>query len=104
MTDLTFKVAKRRIEPITFSIEGSDHVYSFTPPKTAAMVLPMMESAENGLKATKAAFEWLDQGLSTEDQDHMSNRLRDPEDDFDVSELEDIVVGLVEAIGARPTT
>jgi hypothetical protein len=104
MTDLTFKVAKRRQEPITFEIEGDDHVYAFTAPKQAAMVLPMMEQAENGLMATRAAFEWLDKGLSTEDQDRITNRLKDPDDDFDVDSLEEIVVGLVEAVGARPTT
>jgi hypothetical protein len=104
MSDLTFKVAKRRNDPITFQVEGEDYEYSFTPPKTAEMVLPMMEAGENGLMATKAAFEWLDTGLSEDDQKHLEARLRDPKDDMDVSALEDIVVGLVEAVGARPTT
>ena len=104
MTDLTFKVAKRRHVPITFTVEGDEHVYNFMAPKTASMVLPMMESAENGLLATKAALDWLDKGLSQEDQDRISNRLKDPEDDFDVEALEDVVLGLVEAVGARPTT
>ena len=71
MSDLTFRTARRRTEPITFTVEGDDYVYNFMPPKTAAMVLPMLDNAENGLMATKAAFEWLDKGLSPEDQERI---------------------------------
>ena len=104
MSDLSFKVAKRRAKPITFDIEGEDHEYSFTPPKTAEMVLPMMEQADNQLASAREAFAWLDKGLSKADAERIEARLRDPKDDFDIAQLEEIVVGLVELIGARPTT
>jgi hypothetical protein len=104
VSDLAFKVAKRRVEPITFTIEGEDHEYAFTPPKRAALMMPVMENAENALVASKEAFAWLDKGLSKEDADRIAARLRDPEDDFDIDGLEAIMVGLVEAISARPTT
>jgi hypothetical protein len=104
MAELSFKVGRRSKEPITFDIEGNDHEYTFTPPKQAEMVLPMMQNAENELKAAKAAFEWLDMGMSDEDIAHMEARLRDSKDDFDIPHLEDVVSGLVEAVGARPTT
>lgn len=102
-TDISFKVAKRQTKPITFDIEGDDHIYSFTAPKTATMVLPMLDRAENELMAAKHAFDWLDKGLSLDDAARIEARLRDPEDDFDIAQLEQIVVGLVEAIGGRPT-
>lgn len=104
MTDLSFKVAKRRTKPITFDIEGDDHIYKFTPPKTAEMVLPMMDAADNEMLSSKAAFEWLDMGLSEDDAKRIEDRLRDPKDDFDILQLQDIVVGLVEMSGGRPTT
>jgi hypothetical protein len=103
-TDLSFKVAKRRREPITFDLEGSDHVYTFDAPKQAFLVLPMI-GAEDDLNAAKAAFEWLDKGLSEEDRAHLEARFRDPEDDLDVDVLEDVIEKLVErAGGGRPTT
>jgi len=103
VSDLSFKVAKRRTDAITFDLEGSAHVYSFVPPKQAAMILPMLD-AESDLEAAKAAFEWLDTGLSQEDQDHLSGRLKDPKDDLDIDILEEVVSGLVERVSGRPTT
>jgi hypothetical protein len=104
MADLSFKVGRRNTAPITFDIEGDTHEYTFIPPKQAEMVLPMMENAENELMAAKAAFAWLDQGMEAPDIEHMEKRLRDPKDDFDIPHLEEVVTGLVEATGARPTT
>jgi hypothetical protein len=104
MAELSFKVGHRSKAPITFDLEGDSHEYTFTPPKQAEMVLPMMENAENELLAAKAAFEWLDKGMSDEDIAHMERRLRDPKDNFDIPDLEEVVTGLVEAVGARPTT
>ena len=102
VADLSFKVAKRRTDTITFELEGDDHVYSFAPPKQAAMVLPMLD-ADGDMEAARAAFAWLDKGLSEEDQTRISTRLRDPEDDLDIPVLEEIIEGLVEATGGRPT-
>jgi len=104
MAELSFKVGRRDKSPITFDIEGSDHEYTFVPPKQAEMILPMMGNADNELLAAKAAFDWLDQGMEQADIKHMEKRLRDPQDDFDIPHLEEIVTGLVEAVGARPTT
>jgi hypothetical protein len=103
VTDLDFKVAKRRRQPITFSLEGDDHEYSFKPPKTAAMVLPMLDS-DSDLGAAKAAFDWLDQGLSKEDQDRISARLKDEDDDLDIATIEEVVEALTERVTGRPTT
>ena len=103
MADLSFKVAARRVDPITFDLGGDDHEYSFVPPKQADMVIPML-GADSDLVAAKAAFEWLDSGLSTEDQDRISARLKDPKDDLDIDTIEEVVTKLVEQVSARPTT
>jgi hypothetical protein len=103
MADLSFKVAVRRTEAITFDLEGSAHVYSFVPPKQADMILPMLDNADNDLAAAKAAFDWLDNGMSKEDQEHMAARLRDPKDNLDIDTVEEVVSGLVEYVSGRPT-
>ena len=103
MADLTFKVPKRNTEPVTFDLEGDKREYVFTPPKQADMVLPMLES-ENDLGAAKAAFAWLDEGLSKEDSDHITARLKNKDDDLDIDAIEEVVTGLVEHVSARPTT
>jgi hypothetical protein len=103
MADLSFKVAKRRTDAITFDLEGSKHEYSFVPPKQATMVLPMLE-ARSDLEATKYAFEWLDNGMSEEDRKHLSDRLRDPKDDLDIPHLEEVITAIVERVSGNPTT
>lgn len=103
MADLSFKVAKRRKDAVTFDLEGSTRTYSFTPPKQADMVLPMLD-ADNDLDAAKAAFAWLDNGLSEEDREHISSRLKDPDDDLDIGTIEEVVSDLVEFVSGRPTT
>jgi len=104
VSDLSIKVKKRNKAVITFDIEGSDHQYAFTPPKQAEMVLPMLDS-DSDLEAAKAAFEWLDNGMSEDDRKHLSDRLRDKDDDLDIDAVEDIVTALVEKAGGdRPTT
>jgi hypothetical protein len=102
-TDLSFKVAARDSSTITFDLEGDKHVYSFEPPKQALMVLPAINGGSD-LAAAKAAFDWLDEGLSEEDQKHMRDRLMDKEDNLDIDSVEEVVGALVEYISGRPTT
>jgi hypothetical protein len=103
MADLHFKVASRRTKPITFTLDGEDHEYSFTPPKQADMVLPMLE-ADDDIEAARAAFAWLDDGLSEEDRERISKRLKDKKDDLDIPQVQDMVNGLSEYVANLPTT
>lgn len=104
MADLSFRVAVRRREAITFTLDGDEHVYNFDPPKVASMVVPLLADGATDMDAAKQAFGWLDRGMSDEDQKHLSARLMDPEDDMDFGVVEDIVEGLIEKVGGRPTT
>lgn len=101
--DLSFEIAPRRKEAITFTLGGDTHKYAFTPPKKAAMITVMM-SATSDLEAAKGAFGWLDDGLSTEDRDKIAARLKDPEDDLDIDTIEQVVSALVERTTGRPTS
>jgi len=79
-------------------------VYTFNPPKQAVMVLPVLAAKnDDGIEQTRAALEWLDEGLTPEDRTHLEDRLRDAEDDLDFDVLGDVVEGLMEKIAGRPT-
>lgn len=107
MADLEFEVAVRNTKPITFTL-GDDHVYKFTPPKNAVMMIPLLQpsagSDEDGVNLTRSTFDWLGQGLSEEDNDLIISRLKDPEDDLDIDLLGDVVQKLSEQVAGRPTT
>jgi hypothetical protein len=130
MADLEFDVAVRRSEPITFTLGGSnvllkpevpakaddpgkpekrgkdDHVYNFDPPKSAVMLMPVLEQGDGngGVAMTKSTFDWLGQGLSQEDNDRILNRLKDPKDDLDIDTLSTVIEALSSRVAARPTT
>jgi hypothetical protein len=103
VSDLSFKASKKDRSPLTFDIEGDKRQYTFKPPKTAAMVMPMLDS-DDDLDAARAYFAWLDKGLDEEDRAHLLDRLNDDTDDLDFDDLEVIVEGIVEAVSGRPTT
>jgi hypothetical protein len=105
---LQIKVAARRKEPIPFALEGSDHVYSFKPPKQAGVFMPLLlgdaHDGDDDLDSTRATFKWLDKGLSKDDMGRIEARLRDPEDDLDFDSLAEVVKALMERASARPTS
>lgn len=107
MADLEFNIAPRRVTPLTFTL-GDGHEYVFTPPKSAVMMMPVIDanaaSDNAGIDITKATFNWLGEGLSDEDHDRILTRLRDPEDGLDVDTLADVVKALTEKVASRPST
>lgn len=133
MADLEFEVAKRRTKPITFALGGDNallekaieadeeagvegkaevrgrdnHEYTFTPPKSALMLMPVIDGSSDGdgLAVTKATFDWLGDGLSLEDQKRINDRLKDNKDDLDIDTVSEVIKALSErASGGRPTT
>lgn len=109
MTDLSFAVSSKTREPITFTLDGNDHVYTFTPGKQASVFMPILKGDDTdeevyGLSVSRATFSWLDEGMTPEDVAHLEARLRDPKDDLDFTDLGPVVKGLMEASAARPTT
>jgi hypothetical protein len=117
MADLEFKTSRKRKDPLTFTVEGEDHIYSFTPPKTALMMLPMLDvivaqgvgteeaQGEAGLRMMKAQLDWLSAGLSEQDNDRLLARISDPEDDLDFETLVgEYIPELAKVTGGRPTT
>lgn len=103
VTDLSFDVAKRDRRPVTFTLQGDAHEYSFTPPKNVVAAFAFLDGGSE-LEVARGTFEWLDAGLSDDDQDRIEKRLKDPEDDLDIDNLSEVVEKLQEYISGRPTT
>ena len=64
---LTFKVKKRQKIEITFDLESPDEsveTYHFLAPKSAMMVLPVLEDSDDQSATLRAIFDWLGMGLN----------------------------------------
>lgn len=98
---LEFKTATKRKDPITFTLD--DDTYEFTPQKSAGVILSIMEDSDEAA-ALKAMFDWLSDGLSEEDDKKLIARLKDPEDEFDWPDMQEIIQELQKELSGRPTT
>lgn len=100
---MEFTTAKRRLDPIPFTLDGRD--FSFVPPKSALMVMPVLDAdADDANAETRATFDWLGAGLADGDVEYLKGRLRDLEDDFDIDDLSAVIEYLTKTIAGRPTT
>lgn len=97
---LAFTSAKRSKKPIKFTLDGDE--YSFTPPKQAGMAMPFLD--DSGSNELKVVMDWLGDGLPEDQVARLITRLKDPEDDFDIPTLKDVIKGLVEKVTGNPTT
>lgn len=99
-----FTTAARNPQVIEFSLDGE--VFTFTPPKMAIMIMPMLVPTNSGdADQFRATMEWLDMGLPEPQQERIAARLKDPADPFDVEpDLGNIIKYLMEQITARPTS
>lgn len=106
MATKQFNTAKRGKSAIKFQIEGEEHEYSFTAPKTAGMALSIMDSSDEliEINAMRATFDWLEEGLTEGDAERIKARLRDPKDDLDIDTLGDITEWLREEVSGNPST
>lgn len=52
--------------------------------------------------ATRIYLDWMGAGLSDEDGQWILDRLLDPEDDFDLPDVTQVIFGLLEEITGRP--
>lgn len=98
---MKIKVATKDRKPVEFDFEDEKYTYVFTPPKVAGVVLSVVEG---GMDEAKAAFDWLSDGLSEEQNDHLIARLKDREDSLDIEDIGTLVEALMEEIGDRPTS
>lgn len=111
-SSMAFTTSARKADPIKFTVDGDEFV--FIPPKSAKIFLEMVDGG-TVITLTKETFDWLGEGLDANyvaDEDDGSqppsqyfvDRLKDPEDDFDVPNLEAILGYLQKKAAGRPTT
>lgn len=96
-----FKTAAKARTAIEFELD--EVKYTFRPPKSAAMVMPLLEGGADDMSVVRAGLDWLREGLDDDQYTTIANRLKDPKDDFDLAEFEEIIDFLVEqAANDRP--
>lgn len=96
-----FKTAAKARTAIEFELDEVS--YTFTPPKSAAMIMPLLDGEGGDVAVIKAGLGWLKDGLSEDQYRLLANRLNDPKDDFDLDEFQEIIEYLVEqAANDRP--
>lgn len=102
-----FTPKARKVKPIAFQIDnaqtGTDDEYTFTPPKLAEGMLPVLEGDGDGEGMTTAVWQWLRNGLGDDQYAHLRGRLTDPDDHLDVEQVAEITQWLVGEATGRPT-
>lgn len=103
---LEVPVKARDRKTVPFRLGSNPRVYNFHPPKFAVMMLPVMEGGgvAGNAQQMSALLEWLGAGLTAEENQHILDRLKDPEDDLDIDALDEIVQALVGKAGGRPSS
>lgn len=92
-----FTTAAKARTAIEFELDEVE--YKFTPPKSAAMIMPIMEGGDNEMAVVRAGLDWLKQGLHEDQYAILVSRLKDPKDDYDLEDFQDLVEWLVETVG-----
>lgn len=104
MKSYTTKQRERKV--IEFELDG-DH-YTFTSPKKSALSASTLSSIGTSRAVTDAErvrdlYNWFSEGLPEDQAMRLFDRLNDPEDDFDMDDLGNIVTDLVTEGTGRPT-
>ena len=99
----TFTTARKRRDPITFTID--DDEFEFDPPKLAGPVLALLDDSDDdsGRGALKATWDWLTDGLRSEDVERLRERLADPDDGLDIDTVAEVARWLAGKVSGRPT-
>jgi hypothetical protein len=95
----------RPIDPIHFDVDGREMV--FLPPNSKLLLMAFRDSTDKDptaqARAVSTQLDWLGAGLSDEDGQWILDRLRDPDDGFDVSDALAVAKMLIEEASNRPT-
>lgn len=91
-----FTTAAKARTAIEFELD--EVMFKFTPPKSAASVMPLLEESGDEMSLVRAGFDWLKDGLADDQYAILVNRMKDPADDFDLPDLEEIIEYLMEQV------
>lgn len=101
-----FTTKERERQTIEFSIDGE--VFTFTPPKRAELIMSVVSSVGLDRPVTESdsvrdLLNWLGEGLGEQQAERIMSRLSDPDDDFDLAQVNEIARYLLGQSSNRPT-
>ena len=101
-----FTTKERERTPIEFVLDGE--TFKFTPPKRSGLIISVVSKTGLDGRASDAdsvrdLLNWIGDGLSDEQAERLLERLRDPDDDFDLENVNEIARYLLGQSSNRPT-
>lgn len=102
----SFQTTEKEAKVIPFELDGRQMV--FTTPKRAGLIASVvanvgLDGRNLDTDSTKDLLNWIGEGLSEEDAAHLLERLQDPDDDFDLMDVNEIAKYLLGQSTNRPT-
>lgn len=106
MATKEFTTTKREAVVVEFDLDG-EH-YTFTAPKQAELLASVVSKVglhgqSVSTDGVKDLMNWLGEGLPEEQAERLLERLRDPEDDFDLPDINKLARYLLTQTSGRPT-
>lgn len=100
-----FTTKQREKETIEFILDGE--TFHFTPPKRAGLIMSVVASTGLDKQTTdndsaRDLLNWVSDGLGDE-AERILERLQDPDDDFDLEQLNEVARYLLAQSSNRPT-
>jgi hypothetical protein len=101
-----FTTKQRERQSTEFTLDGE--TFTFTPPKRAALIMSAivtvgLDKPSSDGDSVRDLLNWLGEGLGDEQADRVLGRLQDPNDDFDLDQVNEIARYLLGQSGNRPT-
>ena len=102
----TFETKAKEAKVVEFELDG--RMLKFTTPKRAGLIASVvnsvgLDSRNLDTDSTRDLLNWLGEGLSEEDSDWLLSRLTDPDDDFDLEEINEVAKYILGQNSNRPT-
>jgi hypothetical protein len=101
-----FTTKERERKVVEFILDGETFV--FTAPKRAELIMSVvsnvgLDAKSNDSDSVRDLLNWLGDGLSEEQSNKLLDRLKDPDDDFDLEQVNEIARYLLGQASNRPT-
>lgn len=101
-----FTTKEKEQKEVDFELDGRQ--IHFVVPKRSGLIMSVVNNVGlNGRNldtdSTRDLLNWLGEGMSEEDAEWILGRLKDPDDDFDLEDINDIAKHLLGQGSNRPT-
>lgn len=101
-----FTTKEKEAKVVDFTLDGRDML--FTMPKKAGLIMSVvnnvgLDQRNLDTDSTRDLLNWLGEGMSEEDAEYLLGRLKDPDDYFDLEDVNEIAKHLLGQGSNRPT-